>query len=45
VSNELAADREFHYVIYDEASSPWLRRLINTTWESAERYRRLMVPV
>jgi DNA-binding GntR family transcriptional regulator len=40
----MAADREFHFVIYDEASSPWLRRLINTTWESAERYRRLMVP-
>lgn len=35
-----AAHTDFHFVLYGEAGSRWLLRLITPLWESSERYRR-----
>lgn len=39
-----AANREFHFVLYEAAGSPWLLRVISMLWEASERYQRLSSP-
>ena len=39
-----AANRDFHFVLYEAAGSPWLLRMISILWEASERYQRLSSP-
>jgi DNA-binding GntR family transcriptional regulator len=38
-ADAFAAHTEFHFALYNAASSRWLVRLITPLWESSERYR------
>lgn len=40
----LAAHTRFHFILYKQADSGWLNRLIRPLWDSSERYR-LVVPM
>jgi DNA-binding GntR family transcriptional regulator len=39
-----AANRDFHFAIYEASESPWLLKLITMLWETSERYQRLSTP-
>lgn len=40
----LAAHTRFHFILYEQARSEWLIRLVTPLWESSERYR-LSLPI
>jgi DNA-binding GntR family transcriptional regulator len=41
VAAELAANRQFHFALFEPAEAPHLQRLIRTLWDSTEAYRAL----
>src|SRR5690606_38195741 len=41
VSAELAANRRFHFALFDSPDQPHLLRLLGLLWESTEAYRAL----